>query len=123
MNTELDEPKATLFDEYYLLKALFVILIYILFFLTVGLSIFFWLESGTKLEDLPGTLHFVELTRDEAIEVVVCWYSSIFIWGMLVYNNLRVWIVSMFAPLTAHDEYEMLKKEEEAGCCATCSLT
>ena len=48
MNTDMDEPKATLFDEYYLLKALFVILIYILFFLTVGLSIFFWLESGCK---------------------------------------------------------------------------
>jgi len=44
------------------------------------------------------------LTNEEAVEVVVTWYCAIFVWGWLVFNNVRVFLISMFAPLIAQDE-------------------
>ena len=43
---------------------------------------------------------FVELTEDEAIEFVMCWYLAIFVWGIII-NELRIVIISLMAPIRA----------------------
>ena len=98
-------PKTALIDQYYLIKALFMILLYIFFFATVGLSLYFWLHSGQASTDTDIMAAFVELDDEEAMELVLTWYLAIFVWGWLVFNNVRVWLISFFAPNVAHDEF------------------
>ena len=85
-----------------------MILLYILFFATVALSFFFWINSGSKSTDPDILVSFVELDDDEANELVLTWYLSIFVWGWIVFNNVRVWLISFFAPIVAHDEFNQI---------------
>ena len=78
-----------------------MILLYIFFFTTVGLSIYFMTHSGQTSQDTQIMASFVELTEEEAVELVLTWYLAIFVWGWLVFNNVRIWLISFFAPNVA----------------------
>ena len=117
---ETPQPKAALIDQFYLLKAFFLIMVFIFYCGTVAISVLFWIQSGQKAKDSLESINIIELTAEEAQEFVLCWYLSIFVVGWGVYNNVRVYIIGFFAPNVAHEKYNM-SEEDQAGICASCS--
>ena len=57
------------------------------------------------------------MSEEDARDFVYTWYCAIFFWGYLIYNGLRIYIISLLAPNQA--QYENKKQQEENidGCC------
>lgn len=92
-----DGDRATLMEPWVNLKIFFLIVIYLFWAFSMSLSVafmFFTHETGES----EGFRSYLELTADEAWLVVVAWYLATFGWGWLVFNELRILLISLLAP-------------------------
>ena len=61
----------------------------------------------------------LEMSKEDAADFVKTWYCAIFFWGYLVYNGLRVYIISLLAPGQAKNEHD----NNATGCWGKCSCS
>ena len=81
-------------------KIFFLLLIYLFWAFAIALSISF-MNFTHETEEEEGFRTYLELTAEEAWYVVISWYLSIFGWGWLVFNEIRIILTSLLAPSQA----------------------
>lgn len=110
-----DMEHATLVEPYMNFKNFFIALVYLLWLVTVFLSLFITLFVGERVEIniSESTRYYIELTEDEALQVVYVWYLSILGWGWLFVNEVRILVISAHAPNLARQIYDSEQKTKE----------
>ena len=91
-------------------KIFFLLLIYVFWAFAISLSVafmFFTHETGEE----EGFKSYLELTAEEAWYVVVAWYLATFGWGWLVFNELRILLISLLAPSQAKIIFDRASKK------------
>jgi hypothetical protein len=96
---EYEFVRPALFDRFLQCKLVAVILLWLFWMFTLGMTFVLAVYSGND-EVKEGIEAFVELTPKEANEFVLVWYMSILVWGVLL-NELRIVIISLLAPIQA----------------------
>jgi len=114
-----DEEKEIHFIDMYLqLKLIFIISLFIFWMFTVFLSILYVVYSAQDAgEDTNPTQQALQMSEQEAYDFVKTWYMAIFLWGWLIYNGLRIYIISLLAPNQAKYEFDNQKAGDADGCC------
>lgn len=93
------------------LKLVFIISLFVFWFFTVAISIVFVIFSAQTVDEESST-KMLEMTEKDATDFVKTWYLAVFLWGYVIFNGLRVYLVSLLAPNQAKYEFE---KEHEEG--------
>ena len=95
------EERPVLFDRFVQLKCILVLSTFLLWIFTIFVMYFLGETSGSDGDSDDGYWYtFVELTEKEAKEFVMCWYLTIFVFGMVI-NCLRIGIIALIAPTCA----------------------
>ena len=99
------------------LKNFFIVLVYSLWLVTVFLSLVITLFVGERLEVSisDSTKYYIELTEDEALQVVYVWYLALLGWGWLFLNELRILVISAHASSLAQRIFIKEQKEKTAA--------
>ena len=80
-------------------KNFFFATVYVFWFLSLGISIAALFNSPEVDEDADKQVQtYHELTESEAWKVVLAWYMAIVVWGWLGFNEIRLILISIFAP-------------------------
>lgn len=58
----------------------------------------FIFNADEELEEGNAFKTYHEFDEDEIWQVVICWYLSIFVFGFLGINELRILLISLIAP-------------------------
>lgn len=127
-----EESRATLMEPCVNCKIFFLILIYLFWAFAVALSISF-MTFTTEVDEGDGFRTYLELTPDQAWNVVIAWWLSTFGWGWLVFNEIRIFLISLLAPSQAKTIFDRaqsnkraltktFKSHEEPLSCVTCAL-
>ncbi len=101
MSTDGDvEPTAALVMERECCKSFFIFVVYVFYLATLVALISFipWLHELNEEEEYKT---YMELSEKEALLMVGTWYLSIFAFGWIVINEIRIVLIAKFAPAEA----------------------
>lgn len=97
MSTEGDvEPTAALVFERACCKSVLIVVLYVFYLAALSILISF-IPFLHELNEEEGYKTYMELSEKEALMMVGTWYLSIFAFGWIVLNMIRVVLIAKFA--------------------------
>lgn len=101
-------------------KRCFIATVYIFWIFVLALA-FAFLPYMSELEESSGFESYLELSNDEAWLLVSAWYIAVFVFGWLLFNVLRIVLISIIAPRNARSTFSQIRSR--AGNKPTSSIT
>jgi len=112
------EKDVILHDTYMYLKMVFVFTVYLIFAVAQALLfLFIWFAhtdfSTYDNQALASYLQTFNIRDDQVIQFIKAWYISIFVFGWLIWNGIRVGIIALLAPQEARSKFEFMVNGEQ----------